>query len=131
MNPIEQEVFPVSEAPFDGGVRMGEWELIGGGQRRSFVSLEDKVKAIAEIYVRGRPVKDVLEPIYQKAEKEMPENISVIISNWRKSIQTKLDEKDEFTVNLCKAHGVIRQKSAAEEEEEAPAPVKRGASRKK
>jgi hypothetical protein len=98
---------------------MAHWRLIGGGQRRSFVSLEDKIKAIAEIYVKGKSPKEVLAPLYERAEREVPKNTSIVLTNWRKSIQDKLDADDQFTVDLCKTNGII-------EEGEAPPPRRRG-----
>jgi hypothetical protein len=94
---------------FNGGEAMAKWRLIGGGARRTFVGMEDKVKAIAEIYVKGRPPKDVLGPLYERAERELPKNTSIVMANWRKSIQDKLDKDDQFTINLCKTYGVIEE----------------------
>lgn len=103
----------------EGAFDMAKWRLIGGGARRTFVSLEDKVKAIADIYVKSKPVKDVLAPLYERADKELPKNTSIVMANWRKSVQLKLDAEDKFTIDLCKTYQVI-------EEGEAPPPRKRG-----
>ncbi len=88
---------------------MAKYRLIGGGARRSFVSLEDKVKAIADIYAKGKPPKEVLGPLYERADRDLPKNTSIILANWRKSIQDKLDAEDSFTINLCKTYGVIEE----------------------
>ncbi len=88
---------------------MPKFRLIGGGGRRTFVSLEDKVKAIADIYLRQKPTKDVLAPLYEKADRELPKNTSIILANWRKSIQDKLDAQDEYTIGLCKQYSVIEE----------------------
>ncbi len=98
---------------------MPKYRLIGGGVRRTFVSLEDKVKAISEIYVKGKPPKEVLGPLYTRADRELPKNTSIVLSNWRKSVQDKLDAEDEFTISLCKQFGVV-------EEGEAPTRKRRG-----
>jgi hypothetical protein len=109
---------------FKKGDSMPKYRLIGGGGRRSFVSLENKIKAIADIYAKGRPAKEVLGPYYSAAEKEVPKNTSIVLSNWRKTIQDKLDQEDEFVIGLCKTYGII-------EEGAPPEPVRRGASRKR
>ena len=88
---------------------MPKYRLIGGGARRSFVSLEDKVKAIAEIYLKSKAAKDVLKPLYAQADKDLPKNTSVILANWRKSIQDKLDHEDTYTIELCKQYGVLEE----------------------
>ena len=88
---------------------MPKYRLIGGGARRTFVSLEDKIKAIADIYVKGRPAKDVLKPLYENADRDLPKNTSIILANWRKSIQDKLDASDSYTIELCKNYGVIEE----------------------
>jgi len=97
---------------------MGKWRLVGGGGRRTFVGFEDKVKAIADIYVKGKPPKEVLGPLYSNADRELPKNTSIVLANWRKSIQDKLDANDEFAINLCQTYKII-------EEGEAPPPRKR------
>ncbi len=86
---------------------MARFRLIGGGVRRSFVSLEDKVKAIGAIYMKGQPAREVLTPFYERVERELPKNTSIVLANWRKSIQDKLNAEDQFTINLCKTYGVI------------------------
>ncbi len=88
---------------------MPKFRLIGGGARRSFVSAEDKVKAIAEIYAKGKPPKEVLSPLYERADRDLPKNTSIILANWRKSIQDKLDAADGYTIELCKNYGVIEE----------------------
>ena len=99
---------------------MPRYRLIGGGGRRSFVSFENKIKAIADIYVKGKAAKDVLRPLYEGADKDLPKNTSIVLANWRKSIQDKLDAGDDFTIDLCKTYGVIEEGE----------PVKRGRPRK-
>ena len=54
---------------------MPKYRLIGG-TRRSFVSMEEKVKAIADIYVKHTPAKDVLVPLYKRADRDLPKNLS-------------------------------------------------------
>jgi len=92
---------------------MGKYRLIGGGTRRSFISLEDKVKAIAEIYIRNVPPREAIAPLYEKASRELPKNTSIIVANWRKTIQDKLDAEDTQVVQLCKENGVIEEADAA------------------
>jgi hypothetical protein len=99
---------------------MPKYRLIGGGARRSFVSLEDKVKSIAEIYLKSKAAKDVLKPLYERADRDLPKNTSIILANWRKSIQDKLDNEDTYTIELCKQYGVIEEGE----------PVRRGRPRK-
>ena len=94
--------------------------MIGGGARRSFVSIEDKVKSVAEINLKSKAAKDVLKPLYAQADRDLPKNTSIILANWRKSIQDKLDAGDSFTIDLCKTYGVIEEGE----------PVKRGRPRK-
>ena len=85
------------------------YRLISGRRGRAFVSLEDKIKAIHEIFVKERSKESVLGPIYKKAGKELPENTSVVVQNWKKSIQDRLDKDDPYTIRLCKEHQIIEE----------------------
>jgi hypothetical protein len=58
---------------------MPRYRLISGRRGRAFVSMEDKIKAIAEIFLKERPKEQVLRPIYRKAGRELPENTSVYL----------------------------------------------------
>lgn len=86
---------------------MPKYRLIGG--RRSFVTLEEKVKAIAEIYVKRTPAKDVLRPLYERADRDLPKNLSIVLTGWRKSVQDKLDAEDAHTIALCTKHSVVEE----------------------
>ena len=88
---------------------MGRYRLIGGDSRRPFISWEEKVKAIQAVYCKGIPPRDVLGPIYKKLGRALPKNISIVIANWRKAIQEKLDCEDRQIVDICKQHGVIEE----------------------
>jgi hypothetical protein len=123
------DVHPIAiteEPKLDGGVAMARLRLIGGGARRTFVSLEDKIKAISSIYVRSVPTKEVLGPLYVRAGKDLPKNTSIVLANWRKAIQDKLDADDEYTISLCKQFGVVVE----EEGEPSPKPTKKKAAKK-
>jgi hypothetical protein len=73
------------------------------------VTLEEKVKSIAEIYVKRTPAKDVLRPFYERADRDLPKNLSIVLTGWRKSVQDKLDAEDAPTIALCNKHGVIEE----------------------
>jgi hypothetical protein len=88
---------------------MAKYRLIGGGGRRSFVTLENKVRAIAEIYLRGKAPRDVLRPLYESANRDLPRNTSIVLASWRKTIQDRLDAQDDLAISLCKQHGVIEE----------------------
>ena len=66
---------------------MPKYRLIGGSLR-SFVSLA---------------------PLYERADRDLPKNLSIIITGWRKAIQGKLDAEDAHTIALCKQHGVVEE----------------------
>lgn len=97
----------VHAAPIGG--EMARYRLISGSRGRAFVSIEDKVCAIAEIFLKHRPRGDVLRPIYEKAGRPLPDNTSVVIHNWKRSIQDKLDRNDQYTIDLCKRYNIVEE----------------------
>ncbi|MBI4585161.1 MAG: hypothetical protein HY717_14205 [Planctomycetes bacterium] len=101
---------------------MPKYRIISGRRGRAFVNLEDKIRAIGEIFVKEKPKDEVLRPIYRKAGRTLPDNTSVVIQNWKKSIQDKLDRNDPNTIRLCKQHQII---------EELPGEGNKGAARQK
>jgi hypothetical protein len=88
---------------------MGKWRLIGSGTRRPIILIEDKVKAIADIYRCGQDPAAVLKAIYEKVERKLPKNPTLVVANWRKYVQDRLDEDDPAMIDLCKQHGVIEE----------------------
>jgi hypothetical protein len=71
--------------------------------------MEEKVKSIAEIHVKRTPAKDVLRPLYERADRDLPKNLSIVLTGWRKSVQNKPDVEDAPTIALCHKHGVIEE----------------------
>ncbi len=88
---------------------MPKYRIISGRRGRAFVTLEDKIRAIGDIFVKEKSKEEVLRPIYQKAGRVLPDNTSVVIQNWKKSIQDKLDRNDQNTIRLCRQHQIIEE----------------------
>ncbi len=40
----------------------------------------------------------MLRPLYERADRDLPKNVSVVLAGWRKSIQDKLDAEDAATI---------------------------------
>jgi hypothetical protein len=101
-----------------------KYRLVCGSNRQSFVSFDDKVRSIADIYIHNKGVKDVLTTLY--GTRKLPKNLSTILTNWRKSIQSKLDSGDTYTVELCKRYGVIEESA----EDTSPPPANKKSNKK-
>ena len=71
--------------------------------------MEEKVKALADIYVKHTPAKDVLAPLYKRADRDLPKNLSIVMTGWRKAVQDKLDAEDSHVIALCQKHSVIEE----------------------
>ena len=87
---------------------MARYRLISGSRGRAF-SIEDMIHAIAEIFLKRRPREGVLRPIYERAGRPLPDNTSVVIHNWKRSIQDKLDRNDQYTIDLCKKYHIVEE----------------------
>jgi hypothetical protein len=59
------------------------------------------VKASEEIYVKRTPAKDVLRLLYERADRDLPKNLSIVLTGWRKSVQDKLGSEDAPTIALA------------------------------
>jgi hypothetical protein len=88
-----------------------KYRLIGGNKSamRSFVSQEEKVRILADVYIKGVPPKEVLASVYANQGKKLPKNTSIVLSGWRKQIQARLDEGDTFVVELAKKYGMVEE----------------------
>jgi hypothetical protein len=105
---------------------MPKFKIIGGRRGRAFLSLEQKIKALGDILVKQRPRDEILKEVYSKAGRELPENTSVVVQNWKKAVQDRLDRNDPYTIRLCQENQIIEEASA-----EAVGPTrKRGRPRK-
>lgn len=80
---------------------------------RSFVSLQDKVSALAEITLNHTPAKEVITPLYEKAGRKLPKTPTMIVSNWRKAIDKLLEAGDESVIALCQEAGIIEDSNGS------------------
>ena len=85
---------------------------------RSFLTVHDRAKALARI-VKGEPCKEVVEEVYSEAGREIPKSDSMVVSNWKKSVQAAISKGNNGVLELCKTLGII-------EEGDPPVPNKRG-----
>lgn len=51
----------------------------------------------------------MLRPLFERADRELPKNLSVVLAGWRTAIQARLDAEDAAVIALCKQHGVIEE----------------------
>lgn len=63
--------------------------------------------------MKRTPAKDVLRLLYERADRDLPKNLSIVLTGWRMSVQDKLDSEDAPTIALCHKHGVIEEGAAA------------------
>jgi hypothetical protein len=57
--------------------------------RRNAIMANDRDRR--QGYVKRTPAKDVLWPLYERADRDLPKNLSIVLAGRRKSIQDKLD----------------------------------------
>ena len=88
---------------------MRKFRLISGRRGRAFVPIEEKIRAVSEIFVKERPRDAVLRPIYERAGRPLPENTSVVLQNWKRTIQDKLDRNDQYTIDLCQKYQIVEE----------------------
>jgi phosphopantothenoylcysteine synthetase/decarboxylase len=81
------------------------YKLIGGVKSR--VSLDIKIRALHEILVKHRSAESVLGEIYKGFGKKAPTSLSVTVTNWKKAVQTALDNNDQVVLGLCKELGLL------------------------
>jgi hypothetical protein len=44
-----------------------------------------------------------------RADRDLPKNLSSVLTDWRKGVQDTLDAEDAHTIALCNKHGVIEE----------------------
>jgi hypothetical protein len=88
---------------------MRKFRLISVRRGRAFVPIEEKIRAVAEIFVKERARDEVLGPIYERAGRPLPENTSVVLQNWKRAIQDKLDRNDQYTIDLCQKFQIVEE----------------------
>lgn len=100
---------------------------IKSGRGRTYFSDEEKIEVLAAIE-EGTPAREAASKLYASKGKEVPKNVTMSISNWRKSLQRMVDDGDEELLKLCEEAGIAENDPDYEPEEEpAKAPPKKKA----
>ena len=79
---------------------------------RTLLSLEEKVKILADIMRHKVSAKEAVEAAYTKVNRPRPKFVSMTITAWRHSIDKALANDDPATISMCQKHGILEPGAA-------------------